>query len=217
MRAAYRQAGATVPGAKLTRTAKAPERFRHLQSATMITWSPIRSAAALVTLAALLGGCTVSSRWESTLPAASSGDGRPERLAIDHDDFGARYVGHTADGRQFFVTTPFESGEEGRTFVATYLFTADGRFLEAEIEPTEGGDDLYQVLTDADAKKQVRKLGEVTYDRIVVEPFEVHRYGNTFGLIVHEPDADDDLWWVTVEPGDYMAFAAPWDSGVYDT
>lgn len=183
----------------------------------MITWSPIRTAAALITFAALLSGCTVTSQWESTLPAASSGGGRPERLAIDHDDFDARYVGHTADGRQFFVTTPFELAEEGRIFVATYLFTADGRFLEADIEPTDAGADLDQSATDAEVKRRVRELGKVTYGRIVVEPFEVRRYGNTFGLIVDEPDADDDLWWVTVEPGDYMAFAAPWDGGGYDT
>jgi hypothetical protein len=38
-----------------------------------------------------------------------------------------------------------------------------------------------------------------------------------FGLIVREPEESGDPWAVTVEPGDYMAFFAPWDSGVYDT
>jgi hypothetical protein len=31
------------------------------------------------------------------------------------------------------------------------------------------------------------------------------------------PEDDDDRWWVTIEPGDYMAFTEPWDSGEYDT
>jgi hypothetical protein len=62
----------------------------------------------------------------------------PERIAIEPDDFQARHVGHTADGRQFFLTTPFEPG--GREFVALYLFGADGSFAEARIDALTGGD-----------------------------------------------------------------------------
>ncbi|GGN50343.1 hypothetical protein GCM10010109_89430 [Actinoplanes campanulatus] len=69
------------------------------------------------------------------LPAIESGrsdnfsfpyptEGRPERIAIDHNTFEAENVGHTADGGQFFLTTPFEPG--GRSFVALYLFDRDG-------------------------------------------------------------------------------------------
>jgi hypothetical protein len=39
--------------------------------------------------------------------------GRPTRIAIDHDDYHAEHVGHTADGRQSFLTTPFEPGTHG--------------------------------------------------------------------------------------------------------
>ncbi|MEV4639561.1 hypothetical protein AB0J80_19620 [Actinoplanes sp. NPDC049548] len=186
----------------------------------MLRCSPRRLAASvLVTTALLLGGCTAAPGWTSTLPAVTAGDGPPERLAIDHDDWDARYVGHTADGRQFFVTTPFETAEEGRIFVATYLFAADGRFLEAQIEQTDAGDGLDQSATDAEVENRIRELGAVTYGRIVVQPFEVRRYGITFGLVVNPPgeEPDDDLWWVSVQPGDYMAFTAPWDSGIYDT
>ena len=34
------------------------------------------------------------------------GDGRPELIAINHDDYHAEHVGRTADGRQFFLTRP---------------------------------------------------------------------------------------------------------------
>jgi hypothetical protein len=64
-------------------------------------------------------------------------DGRPIRIAIDHDDYRAEHVGHTADGRQFFLTTPFEPGthgNDGQEFVALYLFDAAGRFQEARID-----------------------------------------------------------------------------------
>jgi hypothetical protein len=131
--------------------------------------------------------------------------GRPERIAIDHDDFSARHVGHTADGGQFFLTTPFIPGR--RDFVALYLFDRDGRFVKAEIDPFD--EQLYQ--------RRLTDLGQTTFDRIVVEPFEVKRFGRTFGLVIDEPDTSDEIWWVTVEPGNYMAFAPPWDLGIYDT
>jgi hypothetical protein len=66
-------------------------------------------------------------------------------------------------------------------------------------------------------QNRLKELGKVTFDRIEVEPFAVKRFGKTFGLIVSAPENNDDIWWVTAEPGDYMAFSAPWDSGEHDT
>ena len=62
-------------------------------------------------------------------------------------------------------------------------------------------------------------LGRLEYGRIEVAPFEVERYGAKFGLIPRPPDdhEEDDSWWVEVQPGNYMAFHEPWDSGEYDT
>jgi hypothetical protein len=61
------------------------------------------------------------------------------------------------------------------------------------------------------------ELGEVSYDRIEVHPFEVERFGTTFGLVLREPEDEDDVWAVEVQPGNYMAFFEPFDSGDYDT
>ncbi|GIJ80584.1 hypothetical protein SAMN05443287_115102 [Micromonospora phaseoli] len=146
--------------------------------------------------------------------------GPPSRIAIDHDDYHAEHVGRTADGRQFFLTTPFEpayGNDEGQEFVACYLFDTEGRFLEARID-TFGS----RALMDREARRtayeaRLAELGEVTFTRIEVEPFSVDRFGTTFGLIPRAPEDDDDTWWVTLEPGDYMAFSPPWDSGEYDT
>ncbi|RAK29757.1 hypothetical protein B0I29_11783 [Actinoplanes lutulentus] len=160
--------------------------------------------------AGFMGGCGFP------LPDAESGqaedssfdyplEGRPERIAIDQNDYEAKHVGHTADGGQFFLTTPSDFG--GRGFVALYLFDSDGRFVEAKIDLF--AEELYQ--------RRLKELDGVTFDRIVVEPFEVERFNQTFGLITDEPEAGDEIWWVTAEPGDYMAFSPPWDLGEYDT
>ena len=61
----------------------------------------------------------------------------PKLIAIDHDDYAAEFVGKTADGRQFFLTTPFEpaiGGKAGEEFVALYLFDTKGALVEAKIE-----------------------------------------------------------------------------------
>ena len=63
-------------------------------------------------------------------------DGPPDTIAIDPDDYHAEHVGRTADGRQFFLTTPFDpaiGGRAGSEFVALYLFDATGKLLETRL------------------------------------------------------------------------------------
>lgn len=147
--------------------------------------------------------------------------GPPKRLAIDHDDYHAEHVGRTADGRQFFLTRPFDpgthEGNDGQEFVALFLFDADGRFLEAKVDAFGPRETMDRAAAKAAHDGRLRELGDVTFTRIEVEPFAVERFGTTFGLIPRAPHDDDDRWWVTIEPGDYMAFTEPWESGYYDT
>ena len=148
-------------------------------------------------------------------------DGPPDRIAIDHDDYHAEHVGRLADGRQFFLTTPFEpdggDDDPGEEFVALFLFDADGGFLEARIDSFGRREDMDDEARRATYDARLKELGDVTFTRIEVAPFSVERFGREFGLIARPPEEDDDQWWVTLEPGDYMAFTAPWDSGEYDT
>jgi hypothetical protein len=65
--------------------------------------------------------------------------------------------------------------------------------------------------------QRLQDLGEVAFGRIEVQPFAIERFGTTFGLVLREPEDDDDEWAVEVQPGNYMAFFEPWDSGDYDT
>jgi hypothetical protein len=147
-------------------------------------------------------------------------DAPPEIIAIDADDYHARHVGHTADGRQFFLTTPFTpamGGSAGCEYVALYTFDKRGRLLDSQIESfgpratakAEEISDRYDAL--------LASLGKVTLDRIEVAPFKIERCGTEFGLVLREPEEEDDVWAVEVQPGNYMAIFEPWDSGEYDT
>lgn len=144
---------------------------------------------------------------------SGAGPARPQTIAIDPDEHHARHVGTTADGRQFFLTAPHlpgTPGTDGAGFLALYLFDAGGTLLDAQVHRVDGLDDE----VDAPANELLAHLGARTRSRIVVRPFTVERHGLPFGLIAREAFGN---WVVSAEPGNYMAWHAPWDSGTYDT
>jgi hypothetical protein len=149
-------------------------------------------------------------------------DARPTSVAIDRDDYDASHVGHLSDGRQFFGTTPFLPASEsdaGREFIAVYVFDARGALLEACIDDLGPRAKIDEDQARQLLEKRLAELGPGKPGRIEVSPFEVERFGTTFGLVARPPEDgdDEDGWWVEAQPGNYMAFHEPWDSGEYDT
>src|SRR5258708_38345182 len=145
---------------------------------------------------------------------------KPKIIAIEHDAHHASHIGSLPDGRQFFLTTPFVpamGGDAGREFVALYLFDKRGRFLEARIDDMGTRAELDAQRARRTFEQRLGELGPVEYGRIEVQPFELERFDTTFGLVPRPPEEDDDMWAVEVQPGNYMAFFEPWDSGDYDT
>jgi hypothetical protein len=144
----------------------------------------------------------------------------PILIAIDADDYHAEHVGRTSDGRQFFLTTPFEpaiNGAKGCEFVALYTFDVNGKFIAAEIDSFGPRDAMGKVARKSTYDARLKSLGTVTLERIEVAPFAVEKFDTTFGLVVRVPENDGDVWAVEVQPGNYMAFFEPWNSGEYDT
>jgi hypothetical protein len=147
-------------------------------------------------------------------------EGRPEVVAINHDDYHAKHIGRTSDGRQFLLTTPFipaMGDEQGREFIAMFLFDSAGKLLEAKIDDLGPRAGLDEETARKRYDARLKELGDVTFDRIEVGPFSVNRFGTEFGLILREPEDEEDVWAVEMQPGNYMAFFEPWDSGDYDT
>jgi hypothetical protein len=89
----------------------------------------------------------------------------PKLIAIDPDDHYADRVGHTRDGLQVFVTTPFipsHGNEAGREFLAAFIFDGAGKLLEALIDDlgpraTVDSDDARRLL-----EKRMSELGHST-------------------------------------------------------
>jgi hypothetical protein len=144
----------------------------------------------------------------------------PKLVALDHDDYSAKYVGRTEGGQQFFLTEPFVPAigdEPGREFIALYLFDSDGGLTKAWIEDmgtrVEMDEDRARVIRD----EMLASLGNVAYKRIKIAPFRVERFGVEFGFIAQPPEESGEDWSVIVEPGNYMCFWPPWTRGEYDT
>ena len=144
---------------------------------------------------------------------------RPELIVIEHDDGAAKYVGRTKDGSQFILTTPFEAAMDGpgAEFLALYLFDDAGQLIDAKIASLGP-----RATMDEDRRVHLRdqwlsELGEISYERVEVAPVSVKKFGTEFGLIIREPEDEEDVLAVEMQPGNYMAFFEPWDSGDYDT
>jgi hypothetical protein len=131
-------------------------------------------------------------------------------------------VGRTADGRQFFITdafVPASPTQAGREFMACYCFDAQGRLLDAQIEdfgPRPTDEAARQAWLDA-RLAELAQPGELRFGRIAIAPFAITRFGVEFGLIPNWPEDDDEDLSISLMPGDFMCFWAPWDSGEYDT
>ncbi len=141
-------------------------------------------------------------------------------VTITPDEYHAENVGRTLDGRQFFLTTPFVAAsreESGREFAALYIFDAAGALVSSQIEDL--GLNCHAAAESAKAypTKFLSLLGKISIETIKIQPFQVEQFGLVFGLILRPGETDDDPWWAHFEPGNYMAFPEPFDSGEYDT
>lgn len=92
-----------------------------------------------------------------------------------------------------------------------------GNLLEANIDDFGARASLDDGKRRQSFEQRLTELGEVTFDHIEVKPFGVQQFGTTFGLVVRKPEDEEDVWAVEMQPGNYMAFFEPWDSGEYDT
>lgn len=143
--------------------------------------------------------------------------GPPEKFLIVPDEFHLDYAGRCADGRFVIITSQISPGtpKQTRDFICTFLFNDDGRLVEHRIDEV-GERGTYDVgagkklwIEHADA------VGVITPEPFWVRPFSVDFVGMAFGLIPEK--VDDGEWQVIFEPGNTMAFYAPWDEGGYDT
>ena len=141
---------------------------------------------------------------------------RPTKIAIDHDDYHAEHIGRTKDNLQFFLTSPFEAainGSKGCEYIALFKFDLDGNLVDSTIDilGPRGSFDNDEAIEKQSFR--LNELGEVEFCRIEVKPFTVKSNGVDIGLIVREPEDEEDIWAVELLPGNYMAFFEPWDSG----
>ena len=155
----------------------------------------------------------------------------PEKILILHDDYHAKHIGRTSDGRQFFLSNAFEwavGGKPGREFVALFLFDDNGELIEDRIDDLGTRKDLGldgrlpgnkasgSRTIDEAINRRLSELGDFRFGDIEIRPFEIRRFDTRFGFIAMGPEEEGEDWRVEFHPGNFMAFYPPWE-GDYDT
>jgi hypothetical protein len=140
----------------------------------------------------------------------------PDRILVVPDDYHTEYVGVAEDGRLFFLTTPFEPMRD--EYVAVFFWNPDGSFESLVVDNLGPRGSYTHEYAVSVLEKRKHELGEYRLEEIQVAPFAETVDGVEFGLVPFTADADDpdDISWVKLMPGDFVAYAWPWD-GEYDT
>jgi hypothetical protein len=172
---------------------------------------------------ALLAGCALpspSADDESDRTERGAVDQVPDRFTIVPDDYHVPYAGTAEDGRKFFLSDElFVPAEDGAAYVGLFLWKADGSFDEVRVDRVDRDGSLppgQAGPTGADdvVRKRLAQLGDYTLEAIQVEPFTQDVDGVTFGWRVTRYDGTVNI---NIEPGDFIAYYAPWDGLTYDT
>lgn len=147
----------------------------------------------------------------------------PERFVIVPDDYHVPYAGTAQDGRKFFLSDElFEFGTEddpGPGYVGLYLWNPDGTFDEVRVDEVPRADGLPPGQAASAGAEQLvaarlAELGDYVLEPIEVEPFTRVVDGVTFGWVL---DEFEGTYSIHVEPGNFIAYYAPWDGLGYDT
>ena len=155
-------------------------------------------------------------------PAAR--EAAPRRFRIVPDDYHVPYAGTAEDGRRFFLSQELfglgTADRPGSAYVGLFLWKADGTFDEVRVDPVgrpagvpagqaapAGADDLVAA--------RLAELGEYVLEPVEVEPFLEKVDGVSFGWKVGW--YDDGTCYLNIEPGNFIAYYAPWDGLDYDT
>lgn len=146
------------------------------------------------------------------------GDGIPKRFTIAPDDYHVPYAGTAEDGRRFFLSRELFDFE--RSYVGLFLWNADGTFDRVEADPVERPKDVppgqaAPAGADSLVRDKLASLGDYTLEPIEVEPFITRIHGTRFGWKTgHYPSGTA---YISILPGDFIVYYAPWDGLGYDT
>lgn len=146
---------------------------------------------------------------------------RPERFTIVPDDYHVPYAGTAQDGRKFFLSDElFHPAQPGVAYVGLFLWNADGSFDEVRVDEVLRGHDLPPGQAGTAGAQgllasRLADLGDYVLEPIEVEPFTQQVKGVTFGWKLGQ--YEDGTFFISIEPGDFIAYYEPWDGVEYDT
>lgn len=177
------------------------------------------AASRLVAIAALASMLAACAAVDAEGPSVAEDEaGPPARITIRPDDYHVPYAGTAEDGRRFFLSD--ELFDADVSYVGLFLWKADGTFDEVRVDKVGSAGSVppgqaASVGADDLVAARLAELGDYVLEPIEVAPFTRTVDGVMFGWRVSK--YDDGTYNVNIEPGDFIAYYAPWDGLEYDT
>lgn len=136
-------------------------------------------------------------------------------------------VGQLKDGNNYWIDVQLSSeGMDTRDFVAIYIFDSAGKLIDSEIIDLGLRSDPNALKARDVIKQQKSRIGVgrtgvfgQKRESFWVQLFSVEAHGLVFGLVVREPEENDEEMppMVDAMPGWTLVFYPPWEDGQYDT
>ncbi len=150
-----------------------------------------------------------------------------QKILLIPDRYHLIDVGQLNNGNNYWIDVQLNSeGMDTRDFLATYIFDKAGKLIDSDITDLGLRSNPNAVPAKDAIRRQKSKIG-VRRTGIFgrksksfwVQPFSVTAHGLVFGLVVREPEEDDEEMppMVDAMPGRTLVFYPPWEDGQYDT
>jgi len=144
----------------------------------------------------------------------------PKSVRMMSDDYHLEHFGETQDGKLVWIGYQHNwNHKTGETidYIFKFIFDKTGKLVASDIR-TIGVRGQYDVDQQRLEFSDLLAADVIsTPASVMIQTFSVLHDGIEFGLIVREPEEDEDIWCVEFMPGNTMAFFKPFDSGDYDT
>ncbi len=137
------------------------------------------------------------------------------------DNYHLQHVGKTAQGNGYWIDIQLATEKDGtRDFVAAYVFDREGNLISSEVVDLGFRNENSAQAIEETIEKLKKKIDAKDTAEILVKPFSVMFYGQTFGLVIREADDGDEApeeALLDAMPGHTLMFYGPWSMCNYDT
>ena len=150
----------------------------------------------------------------------------PKKIPIERiERYHTHYLGNTQDGNQFWGYATFNYSKNydeiikingdyrdfRNEYAIVHVFNKEGQHLDTKYCLVGTAKQIDDIAVFTKLEELISELGEIEFNDIEVEPFEIKIDDIIFGLIPNY-----EYGFIELQPNSTLAFGEPWD-GSYST